>query len=714
MAYNPYEYRDNREGVVGKTLKAPYRLGRGALRTLPTWAPNAAAGLVARKTANVYRSAASKVSEIDRLRAAAQTAYERQSARVMRTFAPRVNAAADKVRVAEAALRQRLPTLRQGLTSATEDVRLARKLVAESPTGSTVNKARNTAIARTKRKLESKFAAEARQLASTPVNGPADLAARAKVIKTHRRAVSDAVQRVSSQFPSRAQASKSARIAESMLDDALKAQQAAADALRTGGNQLRGAVTAAKEAYQATGEQAARYAGLAANRAKVAVMRRAPTLTKAETVLHGVGNRLQAVPGAVKSAVGTAADMAKNVLRAVNPLGSKEAVSAALGKSGTVLTGGAKTAKAIGNWALVKPAGGVAKVGKFIAGAPVKGIAGAFNTIEKVGQIATAGNTGKAAKLIRGATSASSLAGAFAFQAWSDAAEEAYKFYAEGGKLSDVGKQKIETINGKQVAMRNPGWSDIIFSRDFAKGILKGTQSALTLGLTGKGDDTFFDHVFEEDPEEANKRLNAQLDPAQLRDIHGNSVYTAEQLNKMQTALASAAARTKMEQDFVKRATGTLDVQNFRKMLGDITAEKAATMQKMEDNIANFSEFSKTLRGGVKTEDGYRQAVIANAEKTYERRMKMLLGNKAAKDVMDENRRAAYAHSGVFGSGDYDADVKNAAHASDLREFNKMWNDLSDADRVSWNKEDADRAVAEAEAEYEKANPSKPAEEEAA
>ena len=137
-------------------------------------------------------------------------------------------------------------------------------------------------------------------------------------------------------------------------------------------------------------------------------------------------------------------------------------------------------------------------------------------------------------------------------------------------------------------------------------------------------------------------------------------------------------------------------------------------MKKMEDNIANFSEFSKTLRGGAKTEEGYRQAVTSNAEKTYQRRMAMLLGNKAAKDVMEENRRAAYAHSGVFGSGDYDADAKNAVHANDLREFNKMWNDLSDAERVSWNKADADRAVSEAEAEYAKTNPPKPAEQEAA
>ena len=223
---------------------------------------------------------------------------------------------------------------------------------------------------------------------------------------------------------------------------------------------------------------------------------------------------------------------------------------------------------------------------------------------------------------------------------------------------------------------------------------------------------TFLHEDFIADPEIDDYALVASSNE-QLRDIHGSSVYTADQLNKMNQALSSAAARTKMEQDFVKRATGTLDVQNFRKMLGDITAEKAATMQKMEDNIANFSEFSKTLRGGVKTEDDYRQAVTANAEKTYERRMRMLLGNKAARDVMEENRRAAYTHSGVFGSGDYDADVKNTAYANDLRVFNKLWNDLSDAERVSWNKEDADRAVAEAEAEYEKANPPKTAEEEA-
>ena len=135
-------------------------------------------------------------------------------------------------------------------------------------------------------------------------------------------------------------------------------------------------------------------------------------------------------------------------------------------------------------------------------------------------------------------------------------------------------------------------------------------------------------------------------------------------------------------------------------MLGDITNQRKTALDSMEANLLNFADFSKTLRKPM-TEEAYRKAATAKANSDYDRRMAMLLGNKVARDVMNENRRAAYAKYGV-GSGDYDADVASATgdRLNELKEFNKMWEEQSDAEKVAWTKEDAEKEMSEVAAAY--------------
>ena len=436
----------------------------------------------------------------------------------------------------------------------------------------------------------------------------------------------------------------------------------------------------------------------AAAATRKAVTEAANSFTGLEKTALGISRSYKGATGAVRTAADTAKGVIGRAVSAVNPFASKAEFAARMAGSSAAKTG-AGVAKTIGGLAS-KGAGGVGKAVRFMAKSPVKTIAGTFNTIEKAGRLVA--GTGKAANMLRAATSASGLAGGFAFGAWTDAGLKAYEFYANGGKLSDVGGSKVTTVNGKLVREYNPGWGDVIFSREYAKESLKGLQSALTLGLTGNGDDTYLDRAFDQSPEEENERLNAQLDlnDMLMTDIHGNAVYSEEELKARAQALDTASAQSKAAQKFAARARGDLNVQNFRSMLGDITNQRKTALDSMEANIRNFADFSKTLRKPI-TEEAYREAATAKANSDYDRRMAMLLGNKAAQDVIKENRRAAYNKYGV-GSGDYDADVASATgdRLNELKEFNRMWEEQSDAEKVAWTKEDAEKAMSEVAAAY--------------
>lgn len=672
--FNPYARRDDGEGILTRAVKAPYRVGRSALASAPTWAPRAAAGQGVRKLQGAYASA------YDRMRAA--VGVRRQATAAMRSDAG-VRAAKDNLFYARSSASKQLPGLNRALDAAQRTVSEtgALKRQAFSNLGKTVREGRaaiRDVAARTGEAIE----AGGRKLASTAVRSAGDNAARATTMQGIRasanRQVADTVRGVGDAIRS---AKTDTRVARGMFNTALQRRTAAAKAVaevNAGIRRAESAVGAAKNAAAAT---------------RKAVIEAANSFTGLEKTALGISRGYKGATGAVRTAADTAKGVIGRAVSAVNPFASKAEFAARIAGSSTAKTG-AGVAKTIGGLAS-KGAGGVGKAVGFMAKAPVKTIAGTFNTIEKAGQLVA--GTGKAANMLRAATSASGLAGGFAVGAWTDAGMKAYEFYANGGKLSDVGGSKVTTINGKQVRENNPGWGDVVFSREYAKEALKGLQSALTLGLTGNGEDTYLDRAFDQSTEEESKRLNAQLNlnDKLMTDIHGNAVYSEEELKARAQALDTASAQSKAAQKFAAQARGDLNVQNFRSMLGDITNQRKTALDSMEANIRNFADFSKTLRRPM-TEEAYRASATAKANSDYDRRMAMLLGNKAAQDVMKENRRAAYAKYGV-GSGDYDADVASATgdRLNELKEFNKMWEEQSDAEKVAWTKEDAEKAMSE-------------------
>lgn len=677
--FNPYARRDDGEGFLTRAVKAPYRVGRSAIASAPTWVPRVAAGQGVRKLQGAYASA------YDRMRAA--VGVRRQATAAMRSDAG-VRAAKDSLFYARRAAANRLPGLNRALDAAQRTVSEtgALKRQAFSSLGKTVREGRaaiRDVAARTGEAIE----AGGRKLASTAVRSTGDNAARVTTMQGIRasanRQVADTVRGVGDAIRS---AKTDTRVARGMFNTALQRRTAAAKAVgevNAGIRRAESAVGAAKNAAAAT---------------RKAVIEAANSFTGLEKTALGISRGYKGATGAVRTAADTAKGVIGRAVSAVNPFASKAEFAARLAGSKTAKTG-AGVAKVIGR-AGRKVAGGVGKTVGLLAKAPVKTIAGTFNTIEKAGRLVA--GTGKAANMLRAATSASGLAGGFAFGAWTDAALKAYEFYANGGKLSDLGGSRITTINGKLVRENNPGLGDVFFSREYAKEALKGLQSALTFGLTGNGDDTYLDRAFDQSPEEEAERLNAQLNlnDKLMTDIHGNAVYSEEELKARAQALDTASAQSKAAQKFAARARGDLNVQNFRSMLGDITNQRKTALDSMEANIRNFADFSKTLRKPM-TEEAYRASATAKANSDYDRRMAMLLGNKAAQDVMKENRRAAYAKYGV-GSGDYDADVASATgdRLNELKEFNRMWEEQSDAEKVAWTKEDAEKAMSEVAAAY--------------
>lgn len=699
--FNPYARRDDGEGILTRAVKAPYRVGRSALASAPTWAPRAAAGQGVRKLQGAYASA------YDRMRAA--VGVRRQATAAMRSDAG-VRAAKDNLFYARSSASKQLPGLNRALDAAQRTVSEtgALKRQAFSNLGKTVREGRaaiRDVAARTGEAIE----AGGRKLASTAVRSAGDNAARATTMQGIRasanRQVADTVRGVGAAIRS---AKTDTRVARGMFNTALQRRTAAAKAVaevNAGIRKAESAVGAAKNAAAAT---------------RKAVIEAANSFTGLEKTALGISRGYKGATGAVRTAADTAKGVLGRVASAVNPFASKAEFAARMAGSSTAKTG-AGVAKTIGRGA-GKIGVGVGKTVGFLAKSPVKLVAGTFNKIEKAGQLVA--GTGKAANMLRAATSASGLAGGFAAGAWIDAGLEAYEFYANGGKLSDVGGSRVTTINGKQVRENNPGWRDVILSREYLKELGKKTQSAITFALTGNGDDTWLDRMVDFDPgsdlsDEVSKRLNGKgngpsdiivgadgtvhegiaLD-ASLKDIHGNAVYSEEELKARAQALDTASAQSKAAQKFAAQARGDLNVQNFRSMLGDITNQRKTALDSMEANIRNFADFSKTLRRPM-TEEAYRASATAKANSDYDRRMAMLLGNKAAQDVMKENRKAAYAKYGV-GSGDYDADVASATgdRLNELKEFNKMWEEQSDAEKVAWTKEDAEKAMSEVAAAY--------------
>jgi len=720
--FNPYEYQDPNGGVIRKSGRLVKNAAVGLAAATPQLLPRAAVGVAVGKSHTAYRKGVEATTKRAAMETVARSRQSQEYAR-LKAIADKETAAA-KSAANKASLRARVMANRT--VEPTKVAQSAWDMAKQQQAESAARIADAKAGMGKRIEAAKKAFRGARDKAAKPVktNMPAVTKERVKlpngqmqnvrvVDKSGRMrtvqnfAKPQQLAKAQSAFDTEFRAAKSAMRTE--VASARADYQAGRDILagalrekRKADFAFRSASDAAKAAAKNVGDVAVtgeRLARQSADWVYKSSMSGAPTVTGGQRAAMATADAFNAAGRGVKGAAVAVKDAASRLISKVNPFASKAEILARLSgsKAGAVANGASAAAKTAGGL-VGKAVSGTAKAAGIIAKAPVKGIAGAFNAVEKAGQIVA--GTGKAANLIRGLTNASGLAGGFAAGAWIDAGVAMHEFYKNGGKLSDVGKQRIETINGKQVAVHNPGWGDIVFSKDFWKEVAKSLQKNLTLGLTdGAWIDKATELTDEERKAEAD-RINAEMDSARenMRDIHGNLVYSPEQLAAERDALAKARKQSADAQEFLKKTKGSLDVQNFNTMLGQIRSERDAAFKKIDDNVRTFGDFSKTLRRPM-TEEQYRESATANAQNQYDRRLNMLLGNSTAQEVMKANRRNAYAHYGV-GTGDYDADVAGATgdRLEELKTFNRMWNDMSDADRVTWTKEDSAKAMAEVEA----------------
>ncbi len=479
---------------------------------------------------------------------------------------------------------------------------------------------------------------------------------------------------------------------------------------------------------------------------------------------HGVGSKPEATrfqKGVVKAR--EALDSAKAKLTGAKDLPGRVAQKAGLGSRQAV---SAATKQALGNGRTAKVLGGAAKhtgkalgasakaVGK-IAAAPVKGISAGLRGIESLGKIATAGNTGRMANVIRGATSASGLAGGFAAGAWIDAGLNAASHFAEQAALKDAGRRAMQEAvlngadaetanrigreiaemntvgatrtekasNGNTIVRKNPGWSDVIFSREYGKEVLKGLSRALTLGLAGTGDDTAIDRAFEKSPEEQaaeqNIMFRRELEGRDartgevLRTGSGARAYSQDEINarikKYDEAMAARQASTQNAQRWYGyRTQNDLSVDNMATLIAEATKARDDRYAQADD-LSQVRKGAALLRGpdvdenGKSKEDRYRDTVRSNADKDFDKRISYLLENTDASNKFMEQKRAQVYN--VLYGGDYSkfGSDRGPNGNADYQEFNKAWGAMSGKERLLFDVEGfAKQLAADTDAAYEK------------
>lgn len=380
---------------------------------------------------------------------------------------------------------------------------------------------------------------------------------------------------------------------------------------------------------------------------------------------------------------------------------------------------------------------------------PVKMIAGGLNTVEAAGRLVA--GTGKMGKVVTGLTNAAGLAGGFATGAWIDAglnwaeaSADARKmgytgFFGKGGMWGSLGKANhTETVrddNGVEhvVDYRNPTLGDVVTSKEYWGEVARGTLRNLTFGIFGQDK-----YEWEQDgrpPEERSKQWNerylAGLDPATgevIRDRNGNDVShilakqrMAEQaqVNRAQGIAAYFMSFDPANKDKVKgagnasigrgalgfAANAQTDAVGFItavKHLGELKDQQIEAARQMAvqggQNRYVDRRMSQLQRSGMTREqavEAYVQEVGKHQDKQYEERLGMMLKSDAAAKASDMNRKFAYL---ALTGRDYDVDTK-----SDLAEgakqgyadFNAAWGEMSDRDRVLFDREAFGKSIAD-------------------
>lgn len=376
-------------------------------------------------------------------------------------------------------------------------------------------------------------------------------------------------------------------------------------------------------------------------------------------------------------------------------------------------------------------------------------IAGGLNTVDAAGRLVA--GSGKLGKVVTGLTNASGLAGGFAMGAWIDAglnwaeaSADAKKmgytgFFGKGGMWEALGKvNRTETVRDDKgvehvVDYRNPTLGDVITSKKYWGEATRGTLRNLTFGIFGQDK-----YEWEQDgrsPEESSKLWNARylagLDPNTgevIRDRDGNDVShilakkrmaEQSQVNRAKNITAYFMSFDPANKDKVKGVgnaslgRGTLgfaanaqtDAIGFIaavKHLGELKDQQIEAARQMAvqggQNRHVDRRMSQLQRSGMTREqavEAFMQEVGKHQDKQYEKRLGMMLKSDAAVKASDMNRKFAYL---ALTGRDYDVDTK-----SDLSEgakqgyadFNAAWYEMSDRDRVLFDRDAFGKSIAD-------------------
>ena len=369
---------------------------------------------------------------------------------------------------------------------------------------------------------------------------------------------------------------------------------------------------------------------------------------------------------------------------------------------------------------------------------PSRVIAGTLGKIEAAGKLVA--GTGKAGKIISGVTNATGLAGGFALGAWIDAGlnyAEAHQAAKEMGykgvkdMFSALGETNYtETVRDKNgvehvVDYRNPTLADVVTSKEYWGGVVRGTLRNLTFGIFGqdkygweqdgrtpeqqikdwnqnwlRGRDPLTGEVARDRNGEDvshilfDQRKNAQ---AQVNRAQGIAAYfmsfdpankdKAKSVGDARVGMAALGFRPDAQTDAVGFITAVKHLGELKdQKLEGIRQRIAAGDHAYDDEISRYMGAYKVDR--EKAVSMLMDRITERQTKEYEKRLGLMMKSDAATKASDYNRRAAYL---TITGRDYDVDT-SAKLDTDAKQtyadFNNAWAAMDVKDRVLFDREE--------------------------
>lgn len=380
---------------------------------------------------------------------------------------------------------------------------------------------------------------------------------------------------------------------------------------------------------------------------------------------------------------------------------------------------------------------------------PSRVIAGGLNKIEAAGKLVA--GSGKMGKVVTGLTNATGLAGGFAVGAWIDAglnwaeaSADAKKmgytgFFGKGGMWEALGSvNRTEVVRDEKtgqehiVDYRNPTLGNVVTSKEYWGEVTRGTLRNLTFGIFGQ--DKYGWEQDQRSQEERSKQENewylSGLDSQGrvIRDRNGNDIShilarqrraaqdMADRANNIAAYFMSfdPANKDKISKGWNASkggealgfaANAQTDAVGFIaavKHLGELKDQQIEATRQMAvqggqnrhvDRVIN----AKMRRGLAREQavEEYMQEFSRSQDREYEKRLGMMLKSDAAAKASNMNRNYAYL---ALTGRDYDVDTKSDLAEGAKRgyaDFNAAWGEMSDRDRVLFDRDAFGKSIAE-------------------